>query len=531
MIYINFFYNEEVSCSTDCGRLTGSCIVNGKQLALEQMGTYMLRCIKEEKLYKMGFDFNGFFSGVYINGDEVVAIVDRIRSYPIFYCSHDNEIYFSDDPTWIKDQIPSVEWDNKAENEFLLTGYVTGKNTLYHEIKQIQAGELVYIKRGAIHNYRYHHIEYKFKNKSIQEWNEEHKEMLFTVFSRMVSTFRYLTFVIPLSGGYDSRLIALLLKKVGAFKIIAFTYGKKDDIEVQLSKRVAEELSIEWHFIEYTSQDYNMMLESTEFRDYIRYAARFSSLPHLQDWIAVKKLKEKGIISEDSMFVPGHLGDVLTGECSDIKSYMYKKTTTIKDGASAIVDYLYTSRLLSNQEIREYRENVQIEMKSYLGECTNGTILYELWWTRERTSKFIVNSVRIYEFFGFQWWLPFCDEEFWEFWSNVPNNMKIHQKLYSFTINDLMIEMMGKIIPRDIELDSQNNTVKHKIAGKLSNNQKHYIQFIRNKGKTGYIMSSNKMNDYEKAVFEQTKKFFGKNVIYSGNYLSALHYIKCLISR
>lgn len=530
MLYSKFFYNMEESDETEYGRLTGCCFINEKRVSLNQMGIYMLRCIREKSYYEIGINTNGFFSGVYLNADDLVAVVDRVRSYPLFYCSFDNDIYISDNPTWIKNQLPYVGWDNEAENEFLLTGFVTGKNTLYHEIKQIQAGELIYTKNSIIYICRYHNIEYRPKNCALHLWNEEHQKILIEIFRRMVSNFTDATFVIPLSGGYDSRLIALLLKKVGALKILSFTYGREDDIEVQLSQRVAKALDIGWHFIEYTSQDYKLMIESNEFKDYIQYAGRFSSLPHLQDWIAVKKLKERGIVSAGSVFIPGHLGDVLTGECSDIKPYMYHKNTTIKDGASAIVDYLYTSRLLSKKEMAKYEKNVLFEMETYLNESKNGTILYELWWARERTSKFIVNSVRIYEFFGFKWWLPFCDEKFWEFWSGVPNSLKINQMLYSITVKDLMIELIGKTIPRDIELDPQKNTIKHKFVAKLSNNQKHFIQFIRSRGKRGYVPSG-KMNYYDKIVHESTKAFFEKNTIYSGNYLSALHYVKCLLNQ
>ncbi|MFR9303127.1 MAG: asparagine synthase-related protein [[Clostridium] symbiosum] len=529
MIYSKFFYNVDESFETDYGRLTGCCFLNERKTTLEQLGLYMHQCIRMGEFNKIGLCTNGFFSGIYFKEDEVIAIVDRVRSYPLFYSSYENDLYFSDNPKWIKNQLTSVEWDDKAENEFLLTGYVTGNNTLYHEIKQIQAGELIYINKGNFYNYRYHIIPYKSRNNDIQVWNEEHQKMLITIFNRMVSTFEHSTFVIPLSGGYDSRLIALLLKKVGASKIISFTYGNKDDIEVQLSRGVADALGIDWHHIEYTPQDYKIMLESNEYKEYVQYAARLSSLPHIQDWIAVKKLKEKGIVTKGSVFVPGHLGDVLTGECSDIKPYMYHKDTTIKKGASAIVDYLYTSRLLTKKEINEYINHVSQEMELYCNESINGTILYELWWARERTSKFIVNSVRIYEFFGFKWWLPFCDEIFWEFWSKVPNSLKIDQKLYSMTIIELMNELMGATIPRDIDLDTQRNTIKHKIVAKLGNNQKHFIQFIRNKGKRGYIFNEN-INYYDKIIFEKTKDFLENKIIYPGNYLSALYYIKCLIN-
>ncbi|MGF3495975.1 MAG: asparagine synthase-related protein, partial [Methanothrix sp.] len=72
-------------------------------------------------------------------------------------------------------------------------------------------------------------------------------------------------------------------------------------------------------------------------------------------------------------------------------------------------------------------------------ECASSK--YESWEWQERQAKFIINSVRIYEFWGYSWWLPFWDNEFMDFWSKVPIDMKINQKIYKKYVKKLFNEL------------------------------------------------------------------------------------------
>jgi asparagine synthase (glutamine-hydrolysing) len=44
----------------------------------------------------------------------------------------------------------------------------------------------------------------------------------------------------------------------------------------------------------------------------------------------------------------------------------------------------------------------------------------ESWNWQERQAKFIANAVRVYEFWGYEWRLPFWDAEVVDFWAAVP---------------------------------------------------------------------------------------------------------------
>ena len=56
--------------------------------------------------------------------------------------------------------------------------------------------------------------------------------------------------------------------------------------------------------------------------------------------------------------------------------------------------------------------------------------IFENWEWKERQSKFIINSCRVYEFYGFEWRLPLWDLEFINYWSRIPLEMRENKKLY-----------------------------------------------------------------------------------------------------
>jgi asparagine synthase (glutamine-hydrolysing) len=55
---------------------------------------------------------------------------------------------------------------------------------------------------------------------------------------------------------------------------------------------------------------------------------------------------------------------------------------------------------------------------------------FERWDCQERQAKFIVNSVRVYESFGYEWRLPLFDAELMDFWSRIPIEGRVGRRLY-----------------------------------------------------------------------------------------------------
>ena len=112
-------------------------------------------------------------------------------------------------------------------------------------IKSVVAGSYVVINTedGSFSSYDYFSHIYKKVGRTKEEIFKLSQERLEAGFQRMLGSLKKnQPLLIPLSGGYDSRLIACLCKKSGLENVTCFTYGREDSFEVAISKKVASAL-------------------------------------------------------------------------------------------------------------------------------------------------------------------------------------------------------------------------------------------------------------------------------------------------
>ncbi|MEA5598798.1 asparagine synthetase B family protein [Rivularia sp. UHCC 0363] len=393
-----------------------------------------------DKLSELIKNMNGSFALVIKTEQVIVAAVDRLRSIPLFYGEHQNILYLSDDAHWVREKVRDTEMNDLNVTEFLLTAYVTGQETLFPNLKQIQAGEILLAKQHSdllkIDTQRY----YRFIHGNYFDASEEElcslmDTMLLGVFQRLLKSIGNRTVVIPLSGGYDSRLIVTMLKRLGKENVICFSYGRKGNWEANISKQVADTLGYPWYFVPYSRQSWYEWFNSEEMTIYYKYATGLTSLAHLQDWAAVWKLKQDNKIPNDAVFVPGHSGDFVGGSHIP-REFEYKS----KISEQRLIENIWKKHY-SLWDWSKYFNHLSLPLKnrilSHLSDFSfdsgeNAASAFECWDWQERQAKFIVNSVRIYEFWDYEWRIPLWDYEMMEFWERVPLNLRIGKKLYDF---------------------------------------------------------------------------------------------------
>jgi asparagine synthase (glutamine-hydrolysing) len=386
---------------------------------------------------------NGFFAVFVKTPNGVFAAVDRVRSIPLFYAIQGTNIYLSDNARWIWEQLGLPDIDTYSAAEFLLTGYVTGPHTLVKDINQLQAGEILSldVDTGELHIERYYRYLHRHDlNGSKEDLLERLDLITRKAIERLITFAEGRTIVIPLSGGLDSRLIAMWLKKLGYSRIIAFSYGRPGNAETHVSRQVAEQLSILWKFVPYSHELWRVWYRSPEYRAYVEMADGLCSVAHIQDWPAVWWLLQNGEIPEEAIFVPGHSADFVAG--SHIPSELIPlRRVSLKRVVQAVWDHHYSLTDVKNsaaavdRPVRDVLERLKARVCKLLEGIPNTSAeeavsAYEYWDWQERQAKFIVNSVRVYDFWGYQWWLPWWDSEFLGFWETVPLHYRINKNLY-----------------------------------------------------------------------------------------------------
>lgn len=392
--------------------------------------------VKDVKTFsKLLIKSNGIFSVIIQQKDRLLAATDISRQFPLFYTFNGSDFVISDLPEVLFDSISDVKLNNSATSEYLATGFISGNNTLINNLFQIQTCEIIEFSNNTIKSDLYFHYSTDSSiNISTLKLEGLVQENLDEAFKRMVKSLEGRQAVVPLSGGFDSRLIAVMLKKMGHENVLCFTYGSINNPEIKISEKVAEILNFKWIFIDYNQSEMYNYLESDIFKYYYQYAANLSSMPFMSEYFAVKYLHENKIIDNNAIFIPGHGGDFIGG--SQITRFKINK----KESQSGIVNKLYDNIFIFSNIRLEEKKSIKTKLK---GQITSLFIkdslpysVFEDWDSKEKLTKFIANSARVFSYFGYEIRLPYWDILLIRFFKKIPYNQKIHKKLYNTVLSE-----------------------------------------------------------------------------------------------
>jgi len=390
---------------------------------------------------------NGCWALVYSAENYVLAAVDRVRSIPLFYAIKNDGIIISDDAKEVLKSMNNAELDDTCVAEFLVTGYVTGKDTLYKGLYQIQPGEILKVKvteKGLeINTKRY--FRYIFGNyfeASEEELEDELSNLLHRVFTRYANALKGKTPVIPVSGGWDSRLLAAMLKRCGVENAVCFSYGKPGNAESEASRAIAKTLGYKWLFCPYDKDSWYKWFREEQMSDYIDYASNYSTVACLQDWPAVRQILNNELhnIENDKVFMPGLCFDMLAG------IHLIPKPLLLSEKNKGYKTLLPGSVLSNHYTLWNWRKRCPELENPFLNRIneilpefpdedkSSALRAYETWFFEARPCKFVINSVRTYEFFNSQWLLPWWDYEIVDFFLKVKLESRVERKLVGNTL-------------------------------------------------------------------------------------------------
>jgi asparagine synthase (glutamine-hydrolysing) len=393
-----------------------------------------------------------------------MAAVDRARSFRLFYTVKDNDIIISDSVEALLEYAGKPEPDENALQSFFAAGYVTGSRTLISNISQIRAGEYICYSKGRLSTGYYHtFIPSHIPDSSVPDLTDSILKCMDAMGERTSLLLKNRTAVIPLSSGFDSRFIASTLKHIGINDAICFTYGRKDNYETGISKKVAEKLGYKWLFIEYNSELTDGYLEDPVFQEYYKYSAGYSAMFFMQEYFAVKYLHEKGLIPGNALFIPGHSGDVLAG------GHLWEDINE-KTNPTQLAGLIYDKNYILNKPPRPVRKKLTADILENLPDSIYPFAVYQDWELKERHAKFIINSANIYNFFGYEYIMPLWDLDLLDFYTLLPYRHRIFKNFYNsvlknhiFSRNGLNFDSENLPADRSIKIQRYKNKIKRYI--------------------------------------------------------------------
>lgn len=393
-------------------------------------------------------------------GGRSIAAVNRYRSIPLFYSVSKSRAAISNSVEMLIKQLNKNEVNNVSALEFLMCGYVTGSETLFDGIRQVQPGEFVELipSPSVIETCATQYFQFMGQEDpclSESDLEEEFESVLTSIFQKTADALAGSKVVIPLSGGSDSRLIAAMFKKVGYENVLCYTYGSAAASEVELSQRVAKALGYPWHYVEYSGAKWQKYMNSQSMIDYWLYACQGTSLPVFQELPALSELIERYKADSSWTVMPGFVGDLVAGNHTPhsipiIPDWSNPAAALAKDKHYCLWEVSKSS--WNSSPYLQLKEKLLRTVHSADMDAQGLCWSYIEWEYRSRMSLFLVNATRIYDFMGVNWMHPIGDYAYTNFFLKVPLRYRYKKRLFINTLRERIcrgnLEELAKI-PRD----------------------------------------------------------------------------------
>lgn len=377
-------------------------------------------------------EIDGCFSIVIKKNGKVFGATDLSRSMPLYYAKDGSCISDSLDAISKYHNLSVDDIDPTVLEELITSAFISHSRTVFRSTAQIDLGQAIEVSDGEIKSeYYYTHFS-EIKDLTRPEAMELFQRTTDAVFDEIIRVANGRPLVISLSGGYDSRYIACMLKKKGVKEVSCYSYGTADSHEIDAARQVAENLGFRWAFVEYSDTLIKECFGSGDI-DYFSMYTGIDSDAYTQNYPAVKKLHDEGWFKPNSVFI--------TGLCNDLPTGYYVSSTEAPSDFEPSIDYL-VKRVINDRNFYKKispraREAYELELRKTIREkelCVNNyqdfISAYEAIDTGLDHSRRFLHMNKVHEFFGYQWLLPCWNKSLLNFWYSMPLKYREKQNLY-----------------------------------------------------------------------------------------------------
>lgn len=378
-------------------------------------------------------DLSGEWTRITTDGGTVRLTTDRLRSHHLLFAHVDGTWVVSDDPVRMRALIPSWRRDTEACEVFRHTGFTVGTRTLVRGVGATQAASTVELRPDGSWDQALWQ-DYCYTSPEVtraEDFSERFSRAMDLVVGRLLERAGDRQLVVPLSGGLDSRLLAAWLVRLGAPRVVTFTYGKPGGREGVISRQVARALGLPWFSVDLDPARVARAWASPEGANFQELTWGLTSLPHVQDWYALRAIHRDTLVEHDAIFIPGH---TIVGNTHD-EDVLERDSAPTREEVLTLIARHHASLqgrpgsfrnlpLLRQEVVRAGREC------SWPGPRAAQELI-EWFNLRERQAKYINNSMKGYEAFDYGWALPMLDNEIWACWLSGSQELTSTRQWYA----------------------------------------------------------------------------------------------------
>lgn len=356
--------------------VTDGVITNLKALCLEHNAAnydaLLRKIVKEQSFFK---NFRGHFVGfVYFKKEKTcIAFNNHTASKKLFYFADQNTIVIGTDLYTLSKTLETEKIKRTLDKEaavFLLTsGFMHENLTLLEEVKQLRAGEFLQIDNFNLKT------DFYFRLQDIQENHDaksEIVEQLDFLFKKSIDNEfsldkeYQLISLTTLSGGLDSRMVALTALQLGFSNQMFLNFSAKGYADEIIARQISEQYQVPLETFSIEAESLKPLEEVVLVNDGLTIYTGASAV-----FDAIKRHR----ITNTGMIHTGMLGDALLG------SYLisdHKTKPQISDG-------VYSTKLLNKYApvFQKYIQNYSdIEMYKFYNRgfsgMNNGFLYFDL---------------------------------------------------------------------------------------------------------------------------------------------------------
>ena len=391
-------------------------------------------------------EFGFFFKSQHLS----CVVVDHILSYPISIAELGRSyICYTNDLALAAQGI--VHPSPLASSVMRLGGYTVGNETLYRNAQRISAGTCILKTTGDFSSFKTVNSYPDYVSRKAVTCDDV-AEATFEAFKFSLEENYDRKLAIPLSAGYDSRIVLSVLKSMGFENLVSYSYGTKGNFEARIAAKLADAAGVEWIFVETSSKIMRKFFNTEQFSNFRAATSDGISGPIYHDLYVTGELLRRRIIDTDTVIINGNSGDFISG------GHLPNLLTQTTPGTVSI-DAVVNCFINKHFALWEKSGNFSLDSilfqqikEQFLLYCNHGdrdSIAYA--WERieyeNRQQKNVIKRQKIYDYFGVQWRLPLWTSGYINFWNGVELQQKRSQLVYKSTFIKKDISGLWKKIP------------------------------------------------------------------------------------